>query len=403
MKKFNLQKLGPGLLFAGAAIGVSHLVQSTRAGADFGWGLLWALLLSNLFKYPFFQFGTRFALATHKNLLEGYFQLGKHYLWLYFFLNIATMFTIQTAVTIVTAGLASSIFGITPDLVVWSAIITAICLSLLLFGKYAFLDKAIKAIIVLLTLCTIISVVWAGQKNTTPLLLSQVIPQGKALLFLIAFMGWMPAPLDISIWQSLWALEKKKTENLSYKEALFDFNVGYVVTVILGICFVGLGAFVMYGSGTTFSSSGGVFANQLVALYTKTLGDELYIFIAVAAFTTMFSTTLTTLDASPRAMEKTIALLAPKVQLLNYRFWIIILASGTLFIFAFLASEMGRLVAVATTLSFVTAPLYAFLNFRLVTGDQMPEEARPKKGLLALSILGLLFLSSFAIGFLFTL
>ena len=85
MKKFNLQKLGPGLLFAGAAIGVSHLVQSTRAGADFGWGLLWALLLSNLFKYPFFQFGTRFALATHKNLLEGYFQLGKHYLWMYFF------------------------------------------------------------------------------------------------------------------------------------------------------------------------------------------------------------------------------------------------------------------------------------------------------------------------------
>ena len=34
------KKLGPGLLFAGAAIGVSHLVQSTRAGADFGWGLL---------------------------------------------------------------------------------------------------------------------------------------------------------------------------------------------------------------------------------------------------------------------------------------------------------------------------------------------------------------------------
>ena len=34
---FNfLKKLGPGILFAGAAIGVSHLVQSTKAGADFG-------------------------------------------------------------------------------------------------------------------------------------------------------------------------------------------------------------------------------------------------------------------------------------------------------------------------------------------------------------------------------
>ena len=47
----KFQKLGPGLLFAGAAIGVSHLVQSTRAGADFGWGLLWAIILVNLFKY----------------------------------------------------------------------------------------------------------------------------------------------------------------------------------------------------------------------------------------------------------------------------------------------------------------------------------------------------------------
>ena len=37
--------VGPGLLFAGAAIGGSHLVQSTRAGAGWGFGLLWAVVL----------------------------------------------------------------------------------------------------------------------------------------------------------------------------------------------------------------------------------------------------------------------------------------------------------------------------------------------------------------------
>ena len=56
MKTDIFKKLGPGLLFAGAAIGVSHLVQSTRAGADFGWGLLWALLIVNLFKFPLLIF-----------------------------------------------------------------------------------------------------------------------------------------------------------------------------------------------------------------------------------------------------------------------------------------------------------------------------------------------------------
>jgi Mn2+/Fe2+ NRAMP family transporter len=121
----TLRKLGPGLLFAGAAIGVSHLVQYTRAGADYGWGLLWALLLVNLFKYPFFQYGPRYALATGESLLNGYHRLGKGYLWAYFVLNMATMFTIQTAVTVVTAGIAAELFGIT-DVVHCSIFLTLI-------------------------------------------------------------------------------------------------------------------------------------------------------------------------------------------------------------------------------------------------------------------------------------
>jgi len=113
----------------------SHLVQSTRAGADFGWSLVWALLLINLFKYPFFQYGPRFAQATGETLLDGYYKLGKGYLWAYFILNFGTMFTIQSAVTVVTAGIASTLFGITTDIVTWSVAITVICGILLLLGK----------------------------------------------------------------------------------------------------------------------------------------------------------------------------------------------------------------------------------------------------------------------------
>lgn len=397
----SLKKLGPGLLFAGAAIGVSHLVQSTRAGADFGWGLLWALVLSNLFKYPFFQYGSRYALATNKSLLDGYAQLGKTYLWVYFFLSLGTMFTIQTAVTIVTASLASILFGFTPDLVVWTILITLICLLILWKGSFNILDKIIKWIIVILTISTVIAVFLAAGQNENNISLSQHLPQGSSILFLAAFMGWMPAPLDISIWQSLWAIEKNKANKISVKEGLLDYNIGYVITILLGVCFMGLGTFVMYGTGTSFSNSGGVFAKQLIDLYTLTLGDSVYIFIAIAAFTTMFSTTLTTLDASPRAMEKTSNLLFTKASNLNYKFWITVLALGTIGIFSFLLSEMGTLVEIATILSFITAPFYAYLNLRLVTSDQMPAEHRPGKGLILLSIIGLIFLILFAISFLF--
>ena len=44
----------------------------------------------------------------------------------------------------------------------------------------------------------------------------------------------------------------------------------------------------------------------------KNLGDWSYLLIGIAAFTTMFSTTLTTLDASPRVMNKSIELISEK-------------------------------------------------------------------------------------------
>ena len=400
--KNKLSKLGPGLLFAGAAIGVSHLVQSTRAGADFGWGFIWALILVNLFKYPFFQYGPRFTVATNTSLLDGYYKLGKGYLRAYFVLNIATMFTIQTGVTIVTAGLASQIFGVSDNLVYWSVAITLISTVILWIGKYATLDRIVKWVILTLTITTIIAVGLASIKNTTPLSLVQIFPAETNLLFLIAFMGWMPAPMDISIWHSLWTIEKNKelSSKVTMKESLFDFNVGYWVTLILGACFMGLGVFVMFGTGTEFSSQGGVFASQLINLYTSTIGTGVYFLIAIAALTTMFSTTITTLDASPRAMNKTIELLYPKRKRSDYKLWLLILAGGTISIFIFLLSEMGLLIRIATVLSFITAPFYAFLNFKLVRSDQMPKKDKPGKGLQILSVLGLLFLTSFAVGYL---
>ena len=396
-----ISKLGPGLLFAGAAIGVSHLVQLTRAGADFGWGLIWALILVNIFKYPFFQYGPRYAMATGESLLDGYYKVGKVFLITYFILNLATMFTIQTAVTIVTAGLASSLFGVTDNMVIWSLIITLICYVILLLGKYKVLDKMIKIIILILAISTLFSTGVASINSQEVYSFKQIFPTGSGLVFLVAFMGWMPAPLDISIWHSLWTLEKKKNQKITPKESLFDFNVGYFATVILGVCFVSLGALVMYNSGISFSNSGGIFANQLIELYTSNLGDSFYLIISICAFTTMLSTTITCLDASPRTMSRATQLLTNNNK--NYYFqWISALAVGTMLIFYFLLSEMGALVELATILSFITAPFYAILNYKLIMSKNMPESHKPSKALRILSIIGILFLTFFALGYILT-
>ena len=398
----SLKKLGPGLLFAGAAIGVSHLVQSTRAGADFGLGLLWALVLVNVFKYPFFQYGPRYASATGESLLEGYKRLSKGVLITYFALTFATMFTIQTAVTIVTAGLASTLFGDFISIKLWTIIILFICLAILFFGKYKLLDRLMKTIIVTLTISTILAVILAFTKTNNHLSLIQILPKESLEIgFLIAFMGWMPAPLDISVWHSLWTVEKEKnTKNITPKLALFDFNIGYITAIFLGIGFLLLGALVMFNSGEIFSSKAGVFSNQLIIMYANSLGNWSYVIIGIAAFTTMFSTTLTTLDASPRAMNRTLELLTNKKQKLGYVFWILLLTFGTIFIFLFFVSEMGLLIKIATILSFITAPFYAIINYALVSSKHTPERWRPSKPLHLLSILGIIFLVGFSVWYL---
>jgi len=204
--------------------------------------------------------------------------------------------------------------------------------------------------------------------------------------------------------QSLWVVEKKKTtKNFRTKSAILDFNIGFITTIVLGIAFVLLGTLIMHKSGESFSSKAGEFSGQLINMYTQSLGNWAYIVIAIAAFTTMFSTTLTTLDASPRAMARTTQLLFKKHTYFDYKFWIALLSVGTICIFFFLASEMGLLIKIATILSFLTAPFYAIINYKLISSKHTPKKWHPSMRMHILSWLGIIFLIGFSIWFLTTL
>ncbi|MGB1806873.1 MAG: divalent metal cation transporter, partial [Flavobacteriaceae bacterium] len=75
----------------------------------------------------------------------------------------------------------------------------------------------------------------------------------------------------------------------------------------------------------------------------------------------------------------------------------------TLFILFFFLSEMGTLVQIATVLSFITAPLFAVLNYFLVTSSYMPVEAQPNTAMRWLSRIGIVFLTAFALFYLLSL
>ncbi|MCK5775424.1 MAG: Nramp family divalent metal transporter [Bacteroidales bacterium] len=400
----NLSKiyksLGPGLLYAGAAVGVSHLVQSTRAGAGYGFDLIWILLLANILKYPFFEFAPRYANSTGKSLVDGYDKIGKWALVLYAMLTITTMFAITGAVSLVTAGLLGSLLGVNISIYTLTVIILLLVMLVLILGQFAVFESIIKFIIVALALSTVAAVALAFK---TPLSGNQHFDWTIAtdVAFLIAFIGWMPAPLDVSVWHSTWTEEKQKNlkKKLSLKETLRDFNIGYIGTAILAIGFLSLGAFVMYGSGESFSKSGLKFSSQLINMYTNSLGSWAYWLIGIAALTTMLSTTITVLDAYPRVMMATVEKLMPKAnrnkkaKKISYNFWMVITVVGTLILLLLFSRSMRFMVDMATTISFVTAPILALLNYKTVTSKIFKD--KPPKWLIIYAWIGMLSLFLF--------
>ncbi len=412
MKKPNIslqgikKSLGPGLIMAAAAIGVSHLVQSTRAGAEFGFALVWAVILANVFKYPFLEFGPRYALATGKNMIQGYASLHPVAFWIFTIFTISTMFAIHAAVTMVTASLATNLTGIELPLLAWSAIILVLSNVYLARNTYAMLDRAIKLLMILLALSTITAVTLTLLNFTyTPPaeVISTEIWTVSGVAFIIALMGWMPIPIDAAAWQSIWTLERIKQTGYKPKlgEVQFDFNLGYIGTAIIALCFLTLGAFLMFGSGQEYATSAAAFSNQFIELYTTAMGDWAYFIIAICAFTTMFSTTLTVTDSYPRVVNHIIHIrkgsdVRTESFSKMYAYLLVGISAGTLLLLGFLGDRFRFLIDLATTLSFLTAPVLAFMNHKLIHQPEVDKMYRPKPWLYLLSIGGIIFLSLFA-------
>jgi Mn2+/Fe2+ NRAMP family transporter len=395
-----LKAAGPGLLMAGAAIGVSHLVQSTRAGADFGWQLVSVVVLINVLKYPFFEYGHRFAVATGSNLLDGYKQMGSGFLYAFMLLAAVTAVGSIAGVTFVTAGLAQHFFGTIIPPILWSVTVMGVCVALLIGGHYKALDGTMKAIMAVLAVATVVAVVAA-------VLHGPVAPPGfespspwtmAALPFLIALMGWMPAPVEISVFQSLWIQARDQSSGVrtTLEEAHFDFNLGYGLTTVLAVFFVALGAMVMHGSGLTLNNSSGGFATQLIDVYKSVLGGWAGPVIAIAAFATMFSTTLTVIDGYPRALAVGTHLIVPSLAGSNrlYVVWMALTCAAALVLITKFASSLTGLIDLVTTMAFLSAPIAGYLNFRLITSSATPAAMHPGAAMRALSWLGLIILTA---------
>jgi Mn2+/Fe2+ NRAMP family transporter len=276
----------------------------------------------------------------------------------------------------------------------------------------------VKVVVVVLTLSTVAATALVLPKipwGEMPFLPTrEVVSTLGHALWLGALIGWMPSAFDISIWHSLWTLARRRETKHSptVRESLIDFKVGYLGTAFLSICFLTLGAGVIYATRSEFSTAPTKFAYQIIDLYAQNLGAWSGPLIGLSAFTVMFSTTLTVIDGFPRAIACLLARFRePEVpdrpsSMRRPAYWwaLLVLGLGSVAVIWIGTGTQGRsfrpLVDLATTLSFLTAPALAMLNHRAMLGAEVPVEHRPGRRMIAYSWAGIVFSAIFAAGWL---
>lgn len=398
--------LGPGLMLAAAAIGVSHLVQSTRAGADFGLSFVWLIVLISVLKYPAFRFAVDYASLTNHSLVYAYSRMGRvPLLWLLVSF-LVDMFIATAAVSLVTAGLLISVFDLPfsgPHVAIGVAVISAL---ILLNGKYAKAEKLIKVLVVTFSVLTIIAMLVAlpllggGERE----LFAEITPSRSLAVFVVAMAGWMPMPMSGSVFLSSWAREKKVLggDAIDHKSAVADLRFGWILTIVLAISFSVMGTAILFGTDHVIPVSAGEFATELLSIFTTIIGKWSYPLIALAAIAVMWSTVFALLDVLPRVTARLVDCMTGRAEkaATKYTTLLLVQVAGVTLIMLLLLRNFATFINFATSTAFITAPALAYYNYRAVTTGDIVSRYKPTRSLLVWHWLGFAALTVFAIAFL---
>jgi Mn2+/Fe2+ NRAMP family transporter len=416
--KLNFQKLrrlGPGLIFAAVTIGASHLVMSTRAGAMYGLGMLVFVIFAMTVKYPSFRFGQQYASVAKVSLLEGFRRQGTWVLILYLLMLLGSVFPALAAVALVAGGLAATSFGLDLPPQLLAAGLLLLCATVVVIGRYHWLELIVKVLIVIMFFATLVATVVAlpliqWEPATVGFRLDYALPE---ILIIATLIGWMPAPLDTAILQSLWTLEKSRDlqEDLDWKQSSPDFHIGYLSSGILACCFLLIGAAIMHGREITLVDDPTGFAVQLIGLYRELLGNWSEFIISVSAFAVMFSTVLVAVDGYPRALANLLARFREEEASRsiehrgkNFKLFVactLFLCLGAIVILFFFMGSFFTLILIATSIAFIMSPVIAWLIHRSMFSPTISSALQPGKSMRVFSLIAIWALTAFAAYYLY--
>jgi len=373
----KLNRLGPGILLAAAAIGSGELILTPRAGALFGLSVGWVIVVSIVYKLALTLGLARYTIATGEDIFEGFSHLPGPRNWFVWIL--AAVFLLgAVGYSGIALACGSALFALFPvlSMIQWAVLVVGVVFVLLLKGAYGPVEKAAFVLSLTLIIGVIYSLAALGPtfgwmvRESVPR-----IPRGSGQT-LISLLGWTAGGTSTLIY-SFWILEKgyalprgnlAPSADASGKHddfrhwlslAHMDAGLSYAVMMFVSLAFLAIGSITLGTAGADGSPlvpARGETTVVLARMLTVAAGPQARYIFLIAALAILSSTIIGLVDGKSRALRTAVYIVAPRSRrwsdLTCYRLGIALLC---LVIFALLFT--GRPVLLIVLVSALEAPV----------------------------------------------
>jgi Mn2+/Fe2+ NRAMP family transporter len=324
--------VGPGLVWAAAAIGSGEVIIGTKVGAEYGYSFVWALWLGILLKWTIHRGVLDLTVLADQNVLDRWHRLRLGWVssgyWLVFFL--LTVAGLSGLLGLSAAGLNVLIPAVSADL--WAVIVAVGTVALIFSQRYQGFEKIMLGMCLVLVISVIGSVLLA-RPNVVDVFGEWSTPSTLAAgLLLLSLLGWgAGSGPDLILPYSTWVLEKGRTDWSALRTqemdtpatgttlervrqiprvlriGRIDLGSGYIVTAFVASGFMIAGAALLNPKGLVVD--GPALIRTLSTILTDSYGDwafGIFIFGVIAA---LLSTFLGVLDGTYLSVSRLVALL----------------------------------------------------------------------------------------------
>jgi manganese transport protein len=296
MIKNIFKNIGPGTLVAAAFIGPGTVTLCTLAGVNFGFNLLWAMLLSIIATIVLQEMAARLGIISQKGLSEVIREEIKSP-----FLKQCITILILSAVVVGNASyeagnISGGILGLESVLGKYSMVSGSISINLMSFligfiafillyiGNYKFLEKALISLVLLMSVSFIATAI-ITKPNILAVLKGMFVPRfpERSILTIIGLVGTTVVPYNLFLHASLVKERWHKKEDLSFarKDTIISIILGGLVSMAIIISAAAI--------KTTDISNAADLAEGLAPLY----GDFATYFMALGLFAAGITSAIT--------------------------------------------------------------------------------------------------------------